>query len=530
MDRLTWNTGDLVLLNPKDQTMNITATLPAAFIPSAKQQAIFDFVESGHGSAVVIAVAGSGKTKTIERCLPLIPETKFVQLFAFNAIIAKELKSRIELLAVEFNRPFQRFSAKTFHSVGFGAVCKKLNARANQFNTDGNKLRKLFERNVSPEEFEIYSSFVPKLVSYAKGAGVGPLISDNRDAWRDLISHHDLTLDSLDGDEEQGIDLARELLNLSNRAARDDKWIDFDDMLYLPLLWRLSLWQNDFVFIDESQDTSPVRRAIAKLSLRAGGRLIAVGDPKQAIYGFTGATHDAIDTIKAEFNTCELPLTVSYRCSQAVGALAQSIVPYFEVHEGAVAGAVSHLSLDDALKQIGPKDAILCRNTKPLVQLAYTLIARGTACHVLGSEIGKGLVSLVRKMKAKDIDGLLAKLTAYREREVAKFMAKGEEGRAEGVNDRCDCIEIFVGALDESERTIAKLLLKIEGLFSDNTNQLTLSTVHKAKGREWNTVAILEPELMPSKYARQAWQAEQEENLKYVAFTRAQTHLIFLEG
>ena len=85
------------------------------FLPSAKQQAVFDFVSRGRGSAIVEAVAGSGKTKTIERCLPLIDERKSVQLFAFNYTIAEELKKRIEDLKREFGREFRGVRAGTFH-------------------------------------------------------------------------------------------------------------------------------------------------------------------------------------------------------------------------------------------------------------------------------------------------------------------------------------------------------------------------------------------------------------------------------
>ena len=56
---------------------------------------------------------------------------------------------------------------------------------------------------------------------------------------------------------------------------------------------------------------------------------------------------------------------------------------------------------------------------------------------------------------------------------------------------------------------------------------LTLSTVHKSKGREWQRVYILgRAKYMPSPYAKKAWQIEQESNLEYVAITRAIAELI----
>jgi superfamily I DNA/RNA helicase len=72
------------------------------------------------------------------------------------------------------------------------------------------------------------------------------------------------------------------------------------------------------------------------------------------------------------------------------------------------------------------------------------------------------------------------------------------------------------------------LINKITELFEDKNGVLTLCTAHKSKGREWPNVAILEPELMPGR-ARKEWQADQENNLIYVAITRAQERLIWIQ-
>lgn len=57
-----------------------------------------------------------------------------------------------------------------------------------------------------------------------------------------------------------------------------------------------------------------------------------------------------------------------------------------------------------------------------------------------------------------------------------------------------------------------------------------LSTIHKAKGLENDRVFFLCPELIPSRFATQPWQYEQERNLKYVAITRAKRELIYVSG
>ena len=235
-----------------------------------------------------------------------------------------------------------------------------------------------------------------------------------------------------------------------------------------------------------------------------------------------------MDLIRREFNCEELPLTVSYRCPASVGRKAQTIVEYFEVAPGAKEGSVDHLPLKDALKVLGPHDAVLCRQTRPLVELAFGLIAKGIGCAILGKDIAKGLVDLIKKRKASGVPALVEKLEAFRDREVARFTAKGEEGKAESITDRVACVLTVIGSLSEDEMTVPRLIAKLEGLFTDANGVLLLSTVHKAKGREFENVAILEPGLMPSKWARQAWQATAEENLMYVAWTRAMQRLIFL--
>ncbi len=138
-------------------------------------------------------------------------------------------------------------------------------------------------------------------------------------------------------------------------------------------------------------------------------------------------------------------------------------------------------------------------------------------------------MNLVRSQKAKGIDGLVVKLEAWRDKQVAKFTAKGEEEKADAVTDRVDCVLTVVDNMENTRtRTIPELINCLESMFSDENGVLTLSTIHKAKGKEYPTVGIYRPELMPSKWARQDWQVMQEDNLIYVARTRAKERLVYL--
>ena len=503
---------------------------------SKYQLDFFRWMMKGDGSAVLVAGPGSGKTWTIEHGLPLIPEMNkwgrptSVQCFAFNSSIGAELKVRIDGLKAAHNRPFAGFRAGTFHSVGYGAVLKHLGMSPAQVKADPGKCRTICREWLGTYDYELYADFICKLVGFAKGQGVGCLVPDTDEVWYEMIAHHDLMLDSEEANEATAVEKARQLLRISNERAKGGMF-DFDDQLYLVLLWKLRLWQNDWVFLDESQDTNPVRRAMAKLALRPGGRLVAVGDPRQGIYGFTGASADAMDLIKREFNAVEMPLTVCYRCDQAVvDAVAEVYPGCIEAAPGAKPGKLTDMvEVDEALKVLTNADAILCRNTAPLVALAYDILARGRGCRIMGRDIGEGLIKLIDKMRAKTIVGMLEKLEKWRQREVAAHTAKGEEGKAESINDRCECIETIVANLDENSRTLPALKTKITSMFSDGqTNVLTLGTIHKAKGKEWPQVGIYRPELMPSKWARQEHQQVQERNLDWVARSRAQHHLMWI--
>lgn len=515
------------------------------FKPSQMQVDFFHAVRANRDSVLLTAVAGAGKSTSIVEALVEIPEHEPVAVLAFNKPIADEMKQKVEDLRRRTGRSFRQVRVSTFHSLGFGALCRYLRVEPKTLKSDAKKVLRIAESTWPEEDIEMYGDFCSDLVGIAKGQGVGVLCSNDAFTWMKMIEHHDLQLASQDATYERAIELAQGLLQQSNVLAKSKRMIDYDDMLYLVLLWRISLFPQARIFVDEAQDTNPVRRAMIRAALRAGGKVYAVGDRGQAIFGFTGASHDAMDLIKSDFRCIEMPLTVSYRCPKAIEPLAREVTPAFRVHPGARQGQVLRgVDLDDALKLLEDTDVILCRNLAPLVSLAYSIMARGRGCRVLGSEIGSGLIKLVKRMRARRLEdvteevdgerkmvemGLRGKLYLFREREVADAKAKGEDRKAEAVTDRVACVETLIDNLDENSRTVPALIKAIEGLFADDTGRLLqLATCHKAKGREWMRVAVWMASLMPSPWARQEWQYQQERNLQYVRDTRAMDTLMFL--
>lgn len=176
--------------------------------------------------------------------------------------------------------------------------------------------------------------------------------------------------------------------------------------------------------------------------------------------------------------------------------------------------------------------AVLCRNIAPLVAFAYGLLQRDVPCRILGRDIGKQLTDVVRKLRALDLSNLQDKLTAWEQRESERAELDGRN--PERIYDQAACIRFFCRGLDEDSQTVADLLAKIDLMFTDDSSgaaRVTLSTVHKSKGLEYPTVFLLDrAKLMPSRYAEQPWQKVQERNLLYVAVTRAQERLVYINS
>lgn len=490
-----------------------------------QQSALFDWVREGRGSTFMQARAGTGKTTTlIGVCETLreIGELGSVAMAAFNTKIVDEVK--LKLAKGEFS--WKDVTVKTFHGHGYGPL-KKVYPRA-FLDTDGRAKRdELLKLAAVPTSLD---AFCTHLVSLAKNAAVGvfrPI--EDVDAWLELVDHHDL-LDDLENSRDLplAVEKARLMLHHSNDICH--RLLNFDDMIYVPVLKQLRFWQNRWVLVDEAQDTNAVRRAMARMMLRGDGRSIWVGDDRQAIYGFTGADADSIKRIQAEFGCDVHPLTLTYRCAKAVVTEAQKFVPDIEAHESNEVGVVRRIherELLDGSQQLLATDSILCRKTAPLVSTAFALIKRGVACHVEGRDIGAGLLKLAKRWKTvKTVDALRAKLEDFCEKQVAKYMAAKKEVKAEQVRDRVDTLLVLMDGCKD----LPCVEKKIADMFQDDAPTLTLSTVHRSKGREWPRVFVLGRfQFMPSSFARQQWQLVQEDNLIYVACTRAKSELVYVD-
>lgn len=477
---------------------------------SSYQNAIFAFLAETARNLIVRAGAGSGKSTTLLEIMKrLVGNTIFL---AFGKDIAESLKAR-------------GVNARTFHSLVYMPVTRFYSTMT-RAQVDGKKVRNLIRERYNEVEQRTYGNFVEKLVGLAKNSGMGFLMEDTEQNWSDLAAKHDLEIEDGKGSYAEAIQRSRDMLNTSNEAATRGL-LDFDDLLFLAVKEGIRLPTFDNLLVDEGQDTNAIQRAIMRMIMHDASRLVVVGDPSQAIFGFRGADSDAMDLIKAEFDADELPLTVSYRCSLAVVKYASQF-GLIEPAPGAIEGAVTSLKRDaKPVEMMEARDLVVCRLTKPLIELAYGLMMARKPAYMMGREIGEGLVNLINKQKAKGVEQLIVKLEESTSREVEKAKAKGDDAKAERAEDRRDCILFLIQTLDENDRTIPELIRVIENLFRNKADAVVLATVHKAKGLESNRVFWLNHDYV-SKWARQPWQKQQEKNLRYVAATRAKAELVLI--
>lgn len=484
---------------------------------SAHQTNIFSFVESAAGNAIVEAVAGSGKTTTLVEAVKRASGTSI--FLAFNKAIAEELKSR-------------GVNARTFHSMTYSITTRSRRVSSVETNKTGKVFDELVAKLKQDGEItdsyvfgQMYKSFVCKLVGLGKQVGIGCLVAPTQENWNAIVEHHDLELENETADMMYALQLADDVMQAGIRAPM----VDFDDMLYLPVLEGMTLPKYDFVFVDEAQDTNAIQRALLKKIMHPKSRLIAVGDPAQAIYGFRGADSDSLHLIAREFNCTTLPLSVTYRCATSIVSYAHQWVSHIEAAPGAVAGEVEDRAFSWKLTDFTPEDLVVCRTTKPLVALAYRLLRARIPASIRGNDIGAGIKSLIKKMNARSISELETRLDEWSNREIEKAVAKGMEGKGEAIADKADTVRFLIGNLEEDKRTVDNLLGLIDQLFANRNGAVQLSTIHKAKGLEANRVFWLNRSQCPSLWARQDWQKGQEANLCYVAATRAKSTLVLIE-
>ena len=230
-----------------------------------------------------------------------------------------------------------------------------------------------------------------------------------------------------------------------------------------------------------------------------------------------------------------LPLSVTYRCQRAIVRLAQEYVPTIEAAPHAAEGEVvqrqgtpEHTA--QTVADMLPGTMVVCRANAPLVGQALKLIREGRRAVVKGRDIGKAVVKLyndcMKRYQPSAINECIAVVAEHCQLQADKLRAARKDTQADGLVDRGDTLI----AILQASADFGDVASRCEALFSDvtTTGAVTFSSIHKSKGLEADRVVWLYPEIgefLKSK-SKNADAKAQEDNLSYIAITRAKSLLI----
>ncbi len=492
-------------------------------------------------SLLVKAGAGSGKTSTIVAAAQMIPATVRAIFLAFNKDIATELGRRLP----------RNVQSKTLNSLGW-CICKRfadgVNGHPIEFKdfTNGFKHHAIIRETFTKPEVSEYGVHIRWVVSMCQSLGVVPAgrtdvvgVSEYDDSDIDLNA----IVERFDYDLP--IPVRSKVFNMTrvilNKAIDNVIQVNFDEQKYFPVVMPEMAGlapKFDVVMIDEVQDVNDVDIALIKMILKPNGIVVGVGDNRQSIYGFRGADTQATAKFKDAFGAEELPLSISYRCAVNIVNEARTIYPELESAPGAIDGVVETLGSYESV-DFNAGDMVICRNNAPTIQLAYRLIANRIPVFVKGRDIGRNLISVIEKLKAVDVADLARELGDWvrQQTEIIRNENPDDENAIQRITDRYDSIMVFI--THNADGLVSTVVSDIEELFSTRTKdrddamlmcgKVVLSSIHKSKGLEADCVYILDRFLIGMRATAGTWQMEQENNLAYVAITRAKNELYYIK-
>ena len=272
-----------------------------------------------HGPSLVLAGAGSGKTRVITHKIGRLIQSglKAEQIAAitFTNKAAAEMRERAKTL---IGKHAKGVLVCTFHALG-----------VRMLRQDGAAL------GLKPQ-FSILDS--DDVTSIIKDAGGGTDAATARQwqwtisAWKNQGLNSAQAAAQANSDDERLI--ARVMAHYEERLTAYQS-VDFDDLIGLPLKLLLeheevrNKWQASLghVLVDEYQDTNATQYEVLKLLVGPRGRFTAVGDDDQSIYGWRGATLDNLKKLPIDYpNLKVVKLEQNYRSTSAILRAANNVI------------------------------------------------------------------------------------------------------------------------------------------------------------------------------------------------------------
>jgi DNA helicase II / ATP-dependent DNA helicase PcrA len=479
---------------------------------TGQQEALWDELNGGASHVLVTARAGSGKSAScregMHRMLEAKPSLR-VRYAVFNKTAADEFRDACPAGA----------DVGTVHSFGLAALRRAFGGMVEKLKTylvldetrEGKNLPRYMRKSVA------------LLVSAAKNLRADPRDADTTEGRAFL--HEILDRFDVNSYGKPAVIVGHAAAALK-KSAEWTQVVDFDDMIWLPPLHGVEFPACDCLFLDEMQDWNPAQHALIPLMCRAG-RVVAVGDPHQAIYVWRGADPESMPRLDAVLSAApgglkRLPLTITFRCPKSHVRLAQAYVPDFTARDDAPEGVVSRVAGEAFAPPEQAGDLVICPLNAPVIRAALKLIGRRKRAVVKGRAVGDQLVSVLRLCgERRTCADLALAVQRWKGRELARLQDEdGADDKAESVCDRA----AGLAAVVSSCASPAEVEPAIHTLFDEKFRHdaVNFSTVHRAKGAEAERVFFLEAH---GREPSQEWEFQQANNLQYVALTRSKSEL-----
>lgn len=542
------------------------------FIPTPEQKAIANAVLNTRLNVAIDAGAGTGKSTTaawlIEEC---ISPNLTIRYCAFNKSAEKEFQSKVQR---------QNCTIKNFNGMGHAAVIKALNAKNIQLDAD--KYKRLAQEwaqkapfkledkhgQIPPEDQDQEIDDAIKLLTRLvrlfmfnttfTTSGSGKLclfLGNDRSTGEMILADHDpnpANLQSIadryglgglrfDENVQLVFGAVAEVLKRGEQMMIENSVISFEDQVYQPVVKQYRVWGSQIVIVDEAQDLSPLERALVDIHIyrQGGGRVIIVGDPKQAIYAFKGADNHGFSN-SMKFWGCDksLTLSLSRRCPKNVAKFVQDRKPGYRSTDDAVDGNILVIKEKQMIDTVEVGDAIISRTRAPMVTIWRALVAMKKPALILGrGNTGPiiNIIQLVAKRKTFRFENLIDELGSYAEKKVERM--KKSKKSDQDIEDFGDLMSTIFGVIEAvtEAKSVDELIAGINQIFKesdddkDAKNRILIMTGHTSKGLEFKRVFNITPEKFPLCWGGQSPEAyEQEVNLSYVVDTRTKGDLYFV--
>ncbi|MDD4516396.1 UvrD-helicase domain-containing protein [Massilibacteroides sp.] len=607
-------------------------------------------VEYINGASLVIAGAGSGKTRVLTYKIAYllrqgVPPQSILAL-TFTNKAAREMKERIGKLAEP--EAARRLWMGTFHSI-FARILR-YEATALNYPSD-------FTIYDAADSKSLIKSIIKEMKLDDKVYRPGMIQARISNAKNALITYkaYEQSRELIEGDMRSNVPLIRDIYKRYQTRCFQAGAMDFDDLLLQTnILFRdhpevLNKYRSffQFVLVDEYQDTNFAQHLIVLRLSEQHGRICVVGDDAQSIYSFRGANIDNILQFKNHFPGCRIfKLERNYRSTKNIVEAANSLIHknenqieknvYSEKEAGSKLSLISLYSDYEEAYTITAKIAELRTANRLHKYSDFAILYRTNAqSRIIEEALRKhnmpyriyGGLSFYQRKEIKDIisyfrlvvnlhdeealkrvinypargignttlsklsdaaneynvslwtvlctplsyslpvnSGTAAKLQSFKEmilsfqednqtksldeltdrimRETGIMSALAQDSSVEGQSKFENAQELIKGILEYCEMkreegvehvllsdflSEVALLTDQDNVKDQNTDKITLMTVHAAKGLEFKNVFVvgLEEDLFPSMMSKDSQRAlEEERRLFYVAITRAEENCI----